>query len=100
MENAVAQLRACARVQEEVIARLEAYRAALERESKNDTEYAGYANGYAAELSYLRFRRNALDGLILAMEHLRAVSGPVRRFLRSQNGFRSGRHFHRAHLHR
>ena len=96
MSQSLDQLRVCTRVQSEAIACLEAYQAALEGRSRTDSAAGGYANGYTAELNYLYFRKNAVDALILAMERLRAVSGPVRRFLANRQRISPHARTHRA----
>lgn len=69
LQTTIAGLRMCNEAQSQVIANLEEYeRSILGIGVAEGPTPTGYSGGYAAELEYLHSRRQALEGLITAVE--------------------------------
>lgn len=69
LEATIEALRRCNAAQGEVIMNLEQYQRAIAGLANEDQDLpTGLANGYAAEIDYLTFRRDSLEVLIASVE--------------------------------
>ena len=74
--DTITNLRARNEVHVEVIAKMEHYQRTIDGVGFPDRDArTGFRNGYAAEIGYLHFRRQALEALIVSIESYGRVAG-------------------------